>query len=194
MQAYNETQPFVEGSSYLTQSNFYIKQAATYAQCGKTREARNSLEHAYTVFPTHPEEDPAFLYADFGPSSFFLWEGLTLLELARHGLAQPKEAWDAFAQVEGAHPKLPLVETTERGRIEIINHQAGTAVVMGDLDCFCTYLTKGIEGAKQLGSAMRHKEATYFYWQARKQWPHETRVKELAELFIPPGSEREVLA
>lgn len=188
---YQEVTLYVKTSSPLTQSNFYVKRAASYAQGGYEREVRESLDDARRSFPSLPEDDPAFLHADFGNSSLFLWEGLTLLELARHGLAGPREPWEAFKSVEVLDPKMIM---SERNRIEILNYQTATALIMGDLDLFCTYLQKGIEGAERLGSARRRQEAVANYWQARKLWPHEKRIKEMAELFIPPGSQREVLA
>ena len=157
---YQKTFSFVEGSSPLTRSSFYVKLAGSYAQDGREQEARENLSNGYSCFPAHPENDPAFLYADFGPSSLILWEGLTLLELARCGYARPQEAWDAFAQIDGANPKIKTSEATERGRAEIINHRAGTAIVMKDLDLFCACLQRGVEGARQLGSAMPTRYAT----------------------------------
>jgi DNA-binding SARP family transcriptional activator len=189
LQVHQEALPSIKECSSLTQSNFYVKQAVSYALRGQDQEARYSLDAAHQRFPTHPEHDPAFLYADFGPSSFFMWEGVALLELTRHGLAQSQEAWNVFAQVEHSDSKLIM---SERSRIEIINRQTETALVLEDLDLFCTYLQKGIEGAEHLGSARRRQEAASNYWQARKLWPHEKRIKEMAELFIPPVSQREV--
>lgn len=181
-----EAIPFLEASSPLTQSHLFVTQAVSYALCSQEQEARKSLERAQACFPTSPEEDPAFLYADFGRSTFLLWEGLTLLELARHGLTQSKEAWDVFVSMEGS--------ASERDRVETINHLAETAIVMDELDGFCTYLQRGIEGAKRLGSARRRQEATSNYWQARKRWPQEARVKELAELFMQDAPGGEILA
>jgi hypothetical protein len=37
---------------------------------------------------------------------------------------------------------------------------------------------------KALGSQRRRQEAIAVYWQARKRWPHEIRVSDLAELFL----------
>ena len=186
LQIYQKAFPSIQEYSPLTQSNFYVTQAASYALHRRDAEARHSLDAAHQCFPMHPEHDPAFLYADFGPSSFFMWEGVTLLELARHDLAQPQEAWNVFAQVEHADSRFIM---SERSRIEIINRQAETALVLDDLDTFCGYLQRGIEGAKRLGSARRQQEAIENYWQARQQWPHETRVKDLAELFIRDGED-----
>lgn len=190
---YQKTISLVEGSSPLTRSSFYVKLAGSYAQNRCEHEAREKLANGYSCFPAHPEHDPAFLYADFGPSSLILWEGLTLLELAHYGYARPQEAWDAFAQTDGTNQKIKTSEATERGRAEIINHQAGTAIVMKDLDLFCACLQKGVESARKLGSAMRSQEAAHYYWQARKQWPHEQRIKDMAELFIAPGNKSEGL-
>lgn len=191
LEMYQAGLPFLKESSSLTQSNFHIKQAAAYASCGQEREARESIEAAHQRFPIHPENDPAFLYADFGSSSFFLWEGVTLLELARHRLAQPIEAWSAFSQIERSDSRIIM---SERNRLEIVNYQAKTALLQGELDGFCRYLTEGIAGATQLGSARRRQEAIENYWQARQQWPSETQVKDLAELFIRDGQDGGVMA
>ena len=188
---FQEVDAFIQNCSSLTQSNFYMKRAFSYAQCGQAYEAQESLDAAYKYFPVHLEDDPAFLYLDLGGSNLFLWEGMTRLELARRGLSPSQEAWDAFAPIENISSNML---TSERIRIEIINYQTTTAIIMQDLDLFYPYLQKGIEGAERLGSARRREEAASNYWQARKLWPHEQRIKEMAELFIPPGSQREVLA
>ena len=188
---YEEVASSVKSCSPLTKSNFYVKRAASYAQAGNVQETRESLDAARQAFPGFPEDDPAFLHADFGRSSLFLWEGLSLLELARHGLSEPRESWEAFASGEALDPKMIM---SERNHIEIINYQAATALIMGDLDLFCPYLKRGIEGANRLNSMRRQQEAATNYWQARKQWPHEQRIKDMAELFIAPGSKGEVRA
>jgi DNA-binding SARP family transcriptional activator len=191
LQIFQEVDAFIQNCSSLTQSNFHMKRAFSYAQCGQAQEAQESLDAAHKYFPAHLDDDPAFLYLDLGGSNLFLWEGMTRLELARRGLSPSQEAWDAFAPVENISSNML---TSERIRIEIINYQTTTAIIMQDLDLFYPYLQKGIEGAERLGSARRRQEAASNYWQARKLWPHEKRIREMAELFIPPGSEREVLA
>jgi DNA-binding SARP family transcriptional activator len=190
LQIFQEVDTFIRNCSSLTQSNFYMKRAFSYAQCGQAQEAQESLDAAHKYISAHLEDDPAYLYLDTHGSSLFLWEGMTRLELARHGLSRSQEAWDAFAPAENLNSNM----FTERNRIELMNYQTTTTIVMKDLDLFYPYLQKGIEGAERLGSARRRQEAASNYWQARKLWPHEKRIKEMAELFIPPGSEREVLA
>ena len=191
LQIFQEVDAFIQNCSSLTQSNFYMHRAFSYAKCGQAQEVQESLDAALKYFPAHLEDDPAFLYMDLGGSVLLLYEGMTRLELARCGLADPREAWDAFAPVENLSSSML---TSERHRIQIMNYQTAAAVVMEDLDLFYVYLQKGIEGAERLGSALRRQEAVSNYWQARKLWPHEKRIKEMAELFIPQGSEHEVFA
>ena len=76
----------------------------------------------------------------------------------------------------------------ERIRVEIVNHQAATAVEMRDLDRFATHLRMGVEGAQRLQSAQRMHEARTNWQQALRVWPAEGRVVALGELFAdsPP--------
>lgn len=189
LQTYQEAFPAIAHVSPLTQSNFYVKLAIVHALLRQEREARAYVEQANALFPAHPKQDRSFLYADFGPSSSSLSEGIMLLELSRRGLVKPQEVWDAFTRAEGLAPGM-----SHRVQIEIINRQTETAIVMGDLDRFCMYLQRGIEGAIRLESAKRRQEAVENYWQARQQWPHEQRVKDLAELFIHNGQDGAVMA
>jgi hypothetical protein len=130
LQIYQDVLPTLKECSILTQGHFYVKQAAAYAQCGKVQEARESLDHAYSHFSDHLEHDPAFSYADFGSSSFFLWEGLTLLELARHGHTQPQEAWNVLAKMENFDSRVIM---SERNRMKIVNRQAEKKLFRVDL-------------------------------------------------------------
>ncbi len=181
LDTYQQAFPLLNQVSPLIQSSFYVKRAAAYALQGQAQQARADLKQAQACFPDYPEKDSGFLYADFGLPSLFLWEGLTHLELARHGDASPQEAWDAFAQVEGTDPRMIV---SERNRIEIVNYQTQAAILLGDMDRFCTYLQRGIEGAKTLSSVRRRQEALDNYRLARERWPHETKVSDMAELFI----------
>ena len=45
-------------------------------------------------------------------------------------------------------------------------------------------LQQGVNGARALGSQKRRQEAIDAYWKGRGQWPNETRVRELADLFV----------
>jgi hypothetical protein len=49
----------------------------------------------------------------------------------------------------------------------------------------CLYVELAGTSALQLGSHLRYNEACQTYQQAQLKWPHERRVKALAELFQP---------
>lgn len=169
--------------SPLLLARVYVELAVVYAQQKQQQEALRYMHLAQELYPEYPEADPSFLYAEFSPSSMILEEGLTHLALAHHYSdgRYPQQTWDAFARIEklAIHTPIP-----ERIRIEIINHQATTALVLKDMDAFCNRLEQGIDGAKRLGSEKRLQEAIKVYKNARKIWPHEIRVRELADLFV----------
>jgi tetratricopeptide (TPR) repeat protein len=150
-----------------------------YAQCGQEQEAVRCLRLAQAVFPEIPENDPSFLFADGGQFTLTLWEGLTRLDLD-----QPREAWNALAQIE----RLPsTIIVPERMRLEITNHRAEAAVALGNLELFCDYIEAGVIGAKNLGSERRYNEAFGVYKLAKRLWRNEPRVKELQDLFVRQG-------
>jgi tetratricopeptide (TPR) repeat protein len=188
LQIYQEAFPTLDRASPLAQGSLYMKQAEAYAKLGLQHEAEQSLSRAYRVFPPHPSEDPAFLYADCGAPSLCLWDGLTYLARSRtqggnkrvaQGLA--RRAWEAFELCGGTRPATVI---SERNYLEILNHQAETAIVLDDLELFLAFFPQVAGKAKAFSSQRRHKEAIAIYWQARRYWPHEERIKELAELFL----------
>lgn len=76
----------------------------------------------------------------------------------------------------------------ERIRVEIVNHQAATALEMRDLESFVSHLSRGVQGARHLRSALRLHEAENTWRRALEVWPTEPRVTALAELFADsPG-------
>ena len=113
----------------------------------------------------------------------YLYEGFTRLALHEHypDHQHTQEAWKAFAQIsrKSSTPGVP-----ERIRLEAINHLALSALALGDLEQFCGLLEQGVTGARALGSQKRRQEAIDAYWKGRGQWPHETKVRELADLFV----------
>ena len=167
----------------LQRSRLSVELAVVYAQRGQEQEALHFLKLAQQVYPDHPENDPSFLYAEFSPASLFLEEGLTFLALTEHypDREYEQKAWERFAQVEEQQSK-SLVPA--RILFEITNHQAETALALRNQELFRTYLEKGIEGAKALNSKQRRREAVEVYKQARIIWPQESRIKDLADLFL----------
>lgn len=147
---------------------------------GDTERAKSLLSQAHEMLPqaTSVVDDQTPLYADCGVHSLYLWGGLT-----RRLLDQPEEAGKTFALVE----QLPLMNilVPERTHVEIITHQAATAIIQGEMEIFCSYLTATMDGIAHIKSEQRRQEAVHVYQQARQKWPDEKPVLQLADLFVP---------
>jgi len=172
----------LSGLSPLVQSKIFSDLAEAYGQNGQMQESLRYIEQAREVLPATIDFVPIFLSADSGPFHAMLKEGQAYLAL---GDNQPEsdhyqQAWNALAQIEQLPPDVAI---PERIRNEIVNQQAQAAVKMGDLDRSSVYLQRGIEGARALGSEKRRQEAIDIYWQARRIWPDEARITNLADLF-----------
>jgi hypothetical protein len=76
------------------------------------------------------------------------------------------------------------VSIPERIRIEAVNYLAEIAVKQKDLYRFADYFQQGVQGAKMLQSKKRYHEAISVWKKARKTWPNERGVLELADLFV----------
>jgi len=101
--------------------------------------------------------------------------GLTFMDLNK-----PKDAWDAFAKVDGLAPKIPIGEFT---RLEFLNLQAKSAVALRDIERCGTYLETAVTVATNLNSQYGNGDAFDVYRSMQLLWPHEKRVKTLGELF-----------
>ncbi len=161
LQIYESVLPFIEQISPLLKSCVYLGLADASVQCDREQDALRFLGLAREVFPEQPENDQSFLFSDAGYFSLALYEGLTHL-----GLGNPKEALKAFEQIT----KHPDAATPERVRVEIINHEAQTAIAMRDQELFKNYLFSGLEGAMHLGSEKRRQEVWSAYGQAKNVW------------------------
>ena len=188
LQTYQEALGLLDRASSLAQGSLLMKLAESYAQLGQEREAERSLYRAYRLFPPHPADDPAFLYADCGEPSLCLWDGLTHLALSqippagdRTAQMHVRLAWESLDLFGGAHPRFVV---SERNHVEILIQRARTAMALDDLELFIASFSNAVTGAKTLGSQRRRREAVSVYWEARTSWPHEERISDLAELFL----------
>ena len=188
LQTYQEAIPALEQASPLAQASLLIKLAETYAELGQKREAERSLSRAYKVFPAHSWDDPAALFADCGEPSICLWDGLTHLALSRTASADERAArlhlrhtWDMLDLYGGTKPPFVI---SERNHVEILVHQTETAIALDDLDIFTAIFADTVTAMKALGSERRRQETIAVYWQARRHWPGEKRISDLAELFL----------
>lgn len=178
---YQEAALNLDTLSLVVQNKALSELAYAYAENGQIQEALRALGEARAKLPAPSDFVP--VYVDFsGLPQQIQFEGLTHLRLGDRlpESEHYQQAWDALAQVEQLPPGAII---PERIRIELVNQQALVAVKLGDLDRFCIYLEKGVMGAKSLGSEKRRQEASDIYWQARRTWPNEQHVKDLADLF-----------
>ncbi len=104
-----------------------------------------------------------------------MYEGLTFMDLNN-----PKDAWDAFAKVDGLAPKIPIGEFT---RLEFLNLQAKSAVALRDIELCESYLSAAVQTATNLNSQYRNGDAFDVYRSMQLLWPGEQRVKTLGKLF-----------
>lgn len=178
-----EARQYLKDVSLLVQNKLSMELARAYAWNGQVQEALRCIGDARATLPAENTFVPIFLSGDSGLSHLLLMEGQTHLSI---GEQQPES--DHYDQAETVLAQIETLPSTvvipERFRIEIFNQQALAAMKTQNLERFCFYFEKGIQGAKALGSQQRRQEAVDLYWQGRKLWSHEGRVKDLADLFI----------
>jgi tetratricopeptide (TPR) repeat protein len=166
-------------------SHLFSALARAYALNGQVQDAIHYIGAAREPFPEQFGELPCFIAAHYGLHHIILFEGRTYLALgesdAEHVQQHSQQAGSALAQF-GQLPSTIMVP--ERYRIQIINEQAAAAIGTGNIEEFEHYLLAGVEGAKALGSEKRRQEAIANYRAARGKWPHEARVRALAEVFL----------
>jgi len=174
MRVLNEVSP-------LIQSKIYSDLAHAYAKNGQTQETLRAIEQAREKLPASIDYVPIYLSSDIGLFDCLFAEGVAHLALGEYD-PQGKhyeQATKALTEVEQLETFIP-----ERIRMEIINTHTLAFLKMSDLDQFHSYLQQGIRGAHALHSEKRLHEAMDMYRQARLRWPDETRIRDLAELFV----------
>ena len=163
----------------LLKNDVYMGMADAYARCGQESEAQFTIGLAENDFPTYPENDPSFLFADCGLSALYIWEGRTFIDLSEyypeHG--HPKKAWEALANIKRVQP------ASDRNRTEILIYQAKAAFRLEDLELCCACLEDGVKAASALNSRRRFSEAYEVYQLVTLKWSTEQRVKALQEVF-----------
>jgi hypothetical protein len=126
----------------------------------------------YTAFPDYPKEDPNYAYTHFKlPQGY---EGLIYLNLE-----QPGRAWDTLTLLDKAIPVSIVPD-----RVELTVRQTRALIALDDMTQAGFYLESAVNSAHTLGSDLRYQEAYDLYQKMLQRWPHESQVKDLAELFI----------
>ena len=175
LQTYKDALPllYTENVSQLLQSRVYMGLAVTHAYVDQEQSSLEYLGLATDTFPDAPQADSSFFYADYDLSQLILWEGI-----ARSQLGQTQQSLDIFARIEQ-----PNIIAPSRVRTEIVNWQAKTAIVSGDLEQSVAYVEMDVAGAKTLKSQRRYNEAYSNFNQMCLIWPQEARIKTLKAAF-----------
>ncbi|HEU5375734.1 MAG TPA: hypothetical protein VFV38_09865, partial [Ktedonobacteraceae bacterium] len=168
--------------SPMLRRKVFVRLAWAYARAGQVQSAMRYHGELRTSLPTVTEHVPVYLQ-DSG--SFF--EGLTEAQMFEQLGRQTKtstyyqRAWTAIEEVE--RPSSTLL-VPERFRLEAINQKALVAVRLGDLEQFMDLSLQGIQGAKALQSEKRRQEIIANWKEARKVWPREPHILELADALV----------
>ncbi len=168
--------------SPLLRSKALAELARAYSRFNEVQDSLRYIQEARAILPEQIASLPSYL-PDSGLFHHLLLEGQTLVNL---GTFNPEKryhelAWKSLEEIED----LPTaIVVPERFRIEAINQRALTAIQVGDLDQFCDFLIEGAAGAKALNSEPRRQEVIANWKEARKAWPHESRVMQLADVLV----------
>ncbi len=173
LQKYQDALQHSDNASPLLKGQAYIGLAEAYAKSHEEQQALRYKGLAKDIFPQTPEDDIHFAYTHFNHFTITNFEGLMYLHLD-----QPREAWTSFEEINKAIPTSLIPQ-----RVELLSRQATTAVALRDLGQSCTLVELTTTAAKKLGSNLRYNEAAETYETMHTLWPHETKVKALAELF-----------
>jgi hypothetical protein len=173
-------QVFQHGSALpqLQRCRVHAELSVVYGQLGREQESVRANAQAEALYPERPEQDPSFLYAEFTPASLTLERGLGFVALAERFPGRGYERQAARIFQLGTAPDLA---TPDRIRLEIVNHQARTAVLHSDLDAFEAFMHQGLDGVTLLASRQRIREMRTTLRHARARWPAERRITMLGE-------------
>ena len=176
--------------SMFLRSKVLAELAHAYAQQGRNQESLRSIGEAHALFTEESSDTPVFLSTDYGLFQLILFEGLSNVDLGIHEEIQgnTRLAQEYYQNASDTLKKIDQLSQTiivpERIRVEIVNQQALAAVQAGNLDEFGKYLLEGAKGAKSLASEKRRQEAIANWKRARKRWPQEKSIGELADVLF----------
>lgn len=163
----------------LQRSRVYAELSVVYGQLDRVDQAIRSADTAGKLYPDDPAGDPSYLYAEFTPASLALEQGLAYLALAEHdhGSHYQHKAAEILCEMDQS----TSLDVPDRIRYEIVNHLAHASVLLGDAEGFETYIQRGVEGARLLGSSQRETEARAAFRRAIQRWPNERRLRKVSE-------------
>jgi tetratricopeptide (TPR) repeat protein len=169
----------------LQKSRVHAELSVVYGQLRREQDAIRSAGLSEDLYPDDPENDRSFLYAEFTPASLTLENGLAYTALAEQypGRRYQDKAEEIFSRLDGTTSAVP-----DRIRLEIINHQARTAVLRNDLDSFEIFIRRAVNGFTMLDSRQRQRELETAWQYALEAWPDEPRLRALGQGVHSAGS------
>lgn len=163
-------------------SKAFAELARAYAYAGQVQQALRYSGKAQVACTDIPDPIPVYL-PDSGPFWSGLLQAQMFQELGKHG--SEKDYYEhAWTTMESADVTSPSLFIPERLRLEGVNQKALIALRLGYLDQFHDLSIQGVQGAKALQSGKRQQEVIANWKEARKRWPQEPQVTELADLLL----------
>ena len=160
---HNSISPIIAG-------RVYAGLAEAYAQLGQEQEALQYMGLAQDTFPEYPENDPHFAYTYYDHYYLYLYQGLMYMKLN-----QPNQALSTYAYFNA--PKY------SSRRVEILNREAAALLASDDMHQCCTKVEAAVALAISAKSDLRYSEAYEVHQRMLIKWPHERKVKSLAQIF-----------
>jgi len=178
--AFREALQMLGGEESLLRSDILMGLAEACAQCHDEAKALEYMALAQNHFPTYPEADPSYIYAECGLNTLYQWEGKMYLKLAERYPQRDhaQRAWNALAHSTGTQ------SINGRSSSETMLYQADAARLRGDLTTYTDHLRDGLRMALSLGSRQRYDEAVEIYRKAPEPWLKEPAIKGLAKDFF----------
>ena len=179
LQAYKQAVSLLDKNvTPLLKGRTYAGIAEVYAMRGQFQESMQAMGLAYEHFPMEPENDPAYPYLRASRYALYVF-GDAQSRLLLH---QPKEADKALIamQKETNDPEIEPIT-----KVDLLYYQAEAQIQQGELKPASTILTKAAQLAKGLGSRLYFNKLAVSYHQLEEQWPKESVVVALEEVFQP---------
>ncbi|HLZ59581.1 MAG TPA: helix-turn-helix transcriptional regulator [Ktedonosporobacter sp.] len=178
MQPQRSLQKAREALIYTKQANpavrsFVYRGLAAYQTIdGDLQEGRRSLKEAHTSFSSVSQTRP--VYAEPNLSEIFLWDGYTNYYSGHY-----QDALTAFSQVGRLQPTSGIGERIRiQGAIQAT--LAGMRTPERDMERCIAYWKVGMQGAINLESEQRFREASIALTAMQCVWPQEERIQALS--------------
>ncbi|MGH2478824.1 MAG: hypothetical protein ACRDHW_04110 [Ktedonobacteraceae bacterium] len=155
--------------------------ARGYARAGKVQPALRSNGKAQATRTDTLTTVPVYL-PDSGPFWSSVLQARMFEELGGIGgkSSYYEQAWTTLENPDIT----PSLLVPQRLHLEGVNQKASIALHLGKLEQFCALSIQGIQGARALQSTKRQQEVLTNWKAARKRWPGEPRILELADLLL----------